>query len=525
MAIGTTVVRALESAADPERLGFVRPMAGDTRLLIQPGYRLRVVDLLLTNFHLPRSTLLALVCAFGGTERVLGAYRAAVEEGLPLLLVRRRHARRSRGLAVRGRVMRPTERFALPRGGHGRTRAHREADDGARRGRDPDVHAGRDAGEREDADARRGRGDRGRDRPRQHVPPVASPRAGGDSRRTGGSTASRAGLERCSPTPGASRRSRWGRGARGTLHSSPRRKKGSLSARTSTAPSIASRPKKRCASRAALGADIQMQLDVCPPGDSPRAVVEAAVAQTTRWARRALATDRPREQALFGIVQGACFADLRRAHAEELAGLDVNGGFDGLALGGFSVGEPIDRMYEALAVAAPALDPGATALPDGRRDAARSASRNRLRRGHVRLRPSDAQRQERPGAHPEWQDRRQASAVPPRHPARSTGVRLPDLPRRLLASVPPPPLHGGRDPRAAAPVSPQPSSLRRAHARGAGSDRARAVAGISRSLDDVLGLGRRLTVLWPSRAYVHRREEAARADPAPAEARVAARAR
>jgi S-adenosylmethionine:tRNA ribosyltransferase-isomerase len=80
VAIGTTVVRALESAADPDRPGFVRPMAGDTKLLLQPGSPLNVVDLLLTNFHLPRSTLLALVCAFGGTERVLSAYRAAVEE-------------------------------------------------------------------------------------------------------------------------------------------------------------------------------------------------------------------------------------------------------------------------------------------------------------------------------------------------------------------------------------------------------------------------------------------------------------
>ena len=81
VAIGTTVVRALESAADPERPGFVRPMAGDTNLLIQPGYEFRVVDRLMTNFHLPRSTLLAMVCAFGGTERVLAAYRAAVDEG------------------------------------------------------------------------------------------------------------------------------------------------------------------------------------------------------------------------------------------------------------------------------------------------------------------------------------------------------------------------------------------------------------------------------------------------------------
>ncbi len=80
VAIGTTVVRALESAADPARDGHVRPCAEETRILIQPGHRFRVVDQLLTNFHLPSSTLLALVCAFAGTERVLDAYRAAVKE-------------------------------------------------------------------------------------------------------------------------------------------------------------------------------------------------------------------------------------------------------------------------------------------------------------------------------------------------------------------------------------------------------------------------------------------------------------
>ena len=107
-----------------------------------------------------------------------------------------------------------------------------------------------------------------------------------------------------------------------------------------------------------LGADIQMQLDVCPPGDSARELVEAAVARTTRWARRALASPRPEKQALFGIVQGACFPDLRRAHAEELAGLEVEGrGFDGLALGGFSVGEPIPKMYETLHEMAHVVDP------------------------------------------------------------------------------------------------------------------------------------------------------------------------
>ena len=102
-----------------------------------------------------------------------------------------------------------------------------------------------------------------------------------------------------------------------------------------------------------LGADIQMQLDVCPPGESPRDLVAAAVERTTRWAKRALASPRPANQALFGIVQGACFADLRIAHAEELAELP----FDGLALGGFSVGEPIEKMVETLRLVAHRVDP------------------------------------------------------------------------------------------------------------------------------------------------------------------------
>ena len=75
VSIGTTTLRALESAAAG---GTPRPMRGETGLFIYPGYEFRCVDLLLTNFHLPRSSLLLLVCAFGGTEAVLGAYREAV---------------------------------------------------------------------------------------------------------------------------------------------------------------------------------------------------------------------------------------------------------------------------------------------------------------------------------------------------------------------------------------------------------------------------------------------------------------
>ena len=75
-AVGTTVVRALESAARED--GTITVGGGETRLMILPGYTFRVVDRLLTNFHLPRSTLLMLVSAFAGRELTTGAYRHAV---------------------------------------------------------------------------------------------------------------------------------------------------------------------------------------------------------------------------------------------------------------------------------------------------------------------------------------------------------------------------------------------------------------------------------------------------------------
>jgi S-adenosylmethionine:tRNA ribosyltransferase-isomerase len=78
IAVGTTAVRSLESAAAG---GELRPCQDETRLFITPGTRFRVVDALVTNFHLPESTLLMLVAAFAGTEHVLDAYRHAVRAG------------------------------------------------------------------------------------------------------------------------------------------------------------------------------------------------------------------------------------------------------------------------------------------------------------------------------------------------------------------------------------------------------------------------------------------------------------
>ena len=78
VAVGTTTTRVLETQASAD--GHVRAGAGETRLFLRPGDRFRVVDALLTNFHLPRSTLLALVGAFAGMESIRAAYREAVRE-------------------------------------------------------------------------------------------------------------------------------------------------------------------------------------------------------------------------------------------------------------------------------------------------------------------------------------------------------------------------------------------------------------------------------------------------------------
>ena len=80
IAVGTTTVRTLEHAASVAQDGMVTAGAGEADIFIYPGYEFRVVKGMLTNFHLPQSTLLMLVCAFADRERVLAAYRHAVEQ-------------------------------------------------------------------------------------------------------------------------------------------------------------------------------------------------------------------------------------------------------------------------------------------------------------------------------------------------------------------------------------------------------------------------------------------------------------
>jgi len=81
VAVGTTSLRLLEAAAAAGEDDRVGPFEGDIDLFITPGYRFKSVDMLLTNFHLPRSTLFMLVCAFAGTARMKAAYDHAIEVG------------------------------------------------------------------------------------------------------------------------------------------------------------------------------------------------------------------------------------------------------------------------------------------------------------------------------------------------------------------------------------------------------------------------------------------------------------
>ena len=78
VAVGTTSCRTLESAADED--GIVRPMCAETGIFIYPGYKFKATDALITNFHLPKSTLLMLVSAFAGRENVLKFYNEAIKE-------------------------------------------------------------------------------------------------------------------------------------------------------------------------------------------------------------------------------------------------------------------------------------------------------------------------------------------------------------------------------------------------------------------------------------------------------------
>ena len=110
-------------------------------------------------------------------------------------------------------------------------------------------------------------------------------------------------------------------------------------------------PEEAMRVQALLGSDVAMVLDECPPGGAPRVDVERAIERTTVWTTRSLAAPRTEGQGRFGIVQGGTHLDLRLSHLQTVGALEV----DGVALGGFSVGEPVEQMYELLAAIGPQM--------------------------------------------------------------------------------------------------------------------------------------------------------------------------
>ena len=110
-------------------------------------------------------------------------------------------------------------------------------------------------------------------------------------------------------------------------------------------------PEQSISVQEALGSDIAMAFDECPAADLPKEKVARSMDLTTRWAKRCLAARTRPDLALFGIVQGGIFPDLRREHAAQICELP----FDGFAIGGLSVGEPSAVMYDILEQTTPLL--------------------------------------------------------------------------------------------------------------------------------------------------------------------------
>ncbi len=110
-------------------------------------------------------------------------------------------------------------------------------------------------------------------------------------------------------------------------------------------------PERSMAIQRALGSDIVMAFDECPPYPTKKADAKLSMDRTTRWAKRCRASKLARGQALFGIIQGATYPELRKAHAQELAKLP----FDGFAIGGLAVGEPTNALYGMLDATEPYL--------------------------------------------------------------------------------------------------------------------------------------------------------------------------
>ena len=334
VAVGTTALRLLESACDAD--GRLAPFDGQTRLFITPGYRFRFVDRLLTNFHLPRSTLFMLVCSFSGLDLMRRVYAHAVEAryrfysyGDACLLSpaqeRKLTAPFSFTLKAQDGKAR-TGAIATPRGVI-RTPAFMPVGTGAT------VKA---------------------------MFPEDVAAAGADIILANTyHLMLRPGAERIAKLGGLHQFMHWEKpiltdsGGYQVMSLAKLRRideQGVTFQSHIDGATVELTPERAIEVQCLLGADIQMVLDECTPFPATREEAKTSLDLSLRWAERskaAFATRAAPGQALFGIVQGSIYPDLREESARAL--LEI--GFDGYAVGGLAVGEGQGAMLDMVEVA------------------------------------------------------------------------------------------------------------------------------------------------------------------------------
>ncbi len=175
-------------------------------------------------------------------------------------------------------------------------------------------------------------------------------------------------------------------------------------------------PERSIEAQKIIGADIMMALDQCVPSIVEHEAARSAMQLTHRWAQRSLAARGDSPQALFGIVQGASYADLRIESAKTISQMP----FDGYAIGGLAVGESSAQREDCTATVTELLPRDQSALPDGRGHDARSARSRASRRRHVRLHSADLARQAGCGFHQSGQARSAARRLSRQWKVRST---------------------------------------------------------------------------------------------------------
>ena len=281
VAVGTTSLRLLESAAGDD--GRLRPFGGETSLFITPGYRFRFVDRLLTNFHLPRSTLFMLVASFSGLDLMKRAYAHAVAERYRFYSYGDACLLSPAGSAAMTAIVSPSTRESARR--QGARRRHRHA---ARGRAHAGLHAGRHRRHGQGHVPRGRRGGRRRHHPRQHLSSDAA------ARRRAHRQARRACTNSCIGTKPILTDS----GGYQVMSLAKLRRideEGVTFQSHIDGATVELTPERAIEVQCLLGADIQMVLDECTPFPATRDEAKTSLELSLRWAERckaAFATSR-----------------------------------------------------------------------------------------------------------------------------------------------------------------------------------------------------------------------------------------